>query len=115
VAELSSSAGRAFSLANAFKRLGSIMGRSVSEPTEVHAPLALGVRPSLSNQTGASSEPVTPLVGARGSGALLGAPAGEPGNPFELPDSIKKIGGAGCRGGSEAYRVPSFQTGLKPW
>jgi hypothetical protein len=45
----------------------------------------------------AMSEPSSPMIGT------------------DLPDSIRCLSQAPHRNSSEAYRVPSFQTGFKPW
>jgi hypothetical protein len=45
----------------------------------------------------AMSEPSSPMIGT------------------DLPDSIRCLSQAPYRNSSEAYRVPSFQTGFKPW
>ncbi len=144
-----SGAGPLSGLAGALGRLGGLLHRAQSEPSEVPVVLApLAARPvaaAAAGMQGASvSEPSTPMLGAlqaaRASfvGAAGGGPAGGASGPSilsgvgsismgdgngagaaageKLPDEIRNAPGA-HRGlhDSEHYRVPSFQTGMRPW
>jgi hypothetical protein len=93
---------QAFSIASAFKRLGSMIGRSASEPTEVASPSYV----ARSTAPGAVSEPASPGLSKAETGPFASS---------NLPDDIKKISATALRSASDTYRIPSFQTGLKPW
>ena len=93
---------QAFSIASAFKRLGSMIGRSVSEPTEVASPSYAARGPA----PGAVSEPASPGLSGPETGPFASS---------DLPEDIKKISTTALRSSSDTYRIPSFQTGLKPW
>jgi hypothetical protein len=97
-------------LTNAFKRLQARVGllRTQSEPsaeaiTEAERGEALSV-PAVADikvtgkTTGLSaSEPSTPMMGA------------------DVPESLRTIGSTITRRNSSESRVPSFQTGFRPW
>ncbi|WIA30769.1 hypothetical protein OEZ86_000829 [Tetradesmus obliquus] len=91
-------------LSNAVKRLQEKvgLGRTHSLPDEAAchaaADAAAGKGPleKLAAHP-AMSEPSSPMIGR------------------DLPDSIRCLSSAPHRNSSEAYRVPSFQTGFKPW
>lgn len=94
-------------LASAFRSLQARVGllRTQSEPSGEDA--ALGAAGGagrcadksqlLGGACMAASEPSSPMIGT------------------DLPDSIRSIGSIANRRGSMECRVPSFQTGFKPW
>ncbi|KAF6254575.1 hypothetical protein COO60DRAFT_1642231 [Scenedesmus sp. NREL 46B-D3] len=93
-------------LARAVKRLQAKvgLGRTQSLPDDCHAAAAAAADVAAGKGPlekvaahAAMSEPSSPMIGA------------------DLPDSIRCLSQAPHHNTSEAYRVPSFQTGFKPW
>eukprot|EP00877_Chromochloris_zofingiensis_P012122 jgi/Chrzof1/7163/Cz02g13130.t1 len=100
-------ASRVFSIAHAFKRLGSIMSRTQSEPVDV-----LAQTPKATAGAAVFSEPTSPTLGAP---AALRSHIGSPPSCATLPDDISKIPSVSNRKNSVQNSIPSFQTGMRPW